>query len=234
MVNLSRRALGAPTLAAALALGGCAEQMSTELPRANQAYDVFPAQTGTAPVAYRIGPLDVLAINVFQEPELTFEKIEVDAGGNLDFPLIGSVQAAGRTANELSREIADRLNSRYLRDAQVTVRVSSSVSQNITVEGNVVEPGVYEIPGGSTTLLQAIARAKSPTRTAKTSEIAVFRMVEGQRMGAVFDLNDIRQGRAPDPELRGGDVVVVGFSAVKGAFRDFLTAAPLLNIFTRY
>lgn len=234
MVNLSIRVLGAAALAAALALGGCAEQMSTELPRANQAYDVFPAQTGTAPVAYRIGPLDVLAVNVFQEPELTFEKIEVDAGGNLDFPLIGSVQAAGRTANELSREIADRLNSRYLRDAQVTVRVSSSVSQNITVEGNVVEPGVYEIPGGSTTLLQAIARAKSPTRTAKTSEIAVFRMVDGQRMGAVFDLNQIREGRAPDPELRGGDVVVVGFSAVKGAFRDFLTAAPLLNIFTRY
>lgn len=234
MVNLSIKALGVSTLMAALTLGGCAEQMSTELPRANQAYEVFPAQTGTAPVAYRIGPLDVLAINVFQEPELTFEKIEVDAGGNLDFPLIGSVQAAGKTASQLSSDIAERLNSRYLRDAQVTVRVSSSVSQNITVEGNVVEPGVYEIPGGSTTLLQAIARAKSPTRTAKTNEIAVFRMVEGQRMGAVFDLNDIRQGRAPDPELRGGDVVVVGFSALKGAFRDFLTAAPLLNIFTRY
>lgn len=234
MVKLGTTSVRAALLAAAFALGGCAEQMSTDLPRASQAYAVFPAQTTSAPVAYRIGPLDSLAINVFQEPELTFEKIEVDAGGNLDFPLIGSVQAAGRTASELSAEIAERLNSRYLRNAQVTVRVASSVSQNITVEGNVVEPGVYEIPGGSTTLLQAIARAKSPTRTAKTSEIAVFRMVDGQRMGAVFDLNQIREGRAPDPELRGGDVVVVGFSAVKGAFRDFLTAAPLLNIFTRY
>jgi polysaccharide biosynthesis/export protein len=234
MVNLSTMALRAGALSSVLVLAGCGEQMTTDLPRASQAYETFPAQIGTAPIAYRIGPLDVLAINVFQEPELTFEKIEVDAGGSLDFPLIGSVQAAGRTASELSDVIAERLNAQYLRNAQVTVRVSSSVSQNITVEGNVVEPGVYEIPGGSTTLLQAIARAKSPTRTAKTSEIAVFRMVEGQRMGAVFDLNEIRQGRAPDPELRGGDVVVVGFSAAKGAFRDFLTAAPLFNIFTRF
>jgi polysaccharide biosynthesis/export protein len=234
MVKLSSMGLPIAGVAAALALAGCTRQMSTDLPRATQAYEIFPAQAGNNPSAYRIGPLDVLAINVFQEPELTFDKIEVDAGGNLAFPLIGSVQASGRTATELSEEIAQRLNTQYLRNAQVTVRVSSSVSQNITVEGQVVEPGVYEIPGGSTSLLQAIARAKSPTRTARTSEIAVFRMVNGERMGAVFDLDQIREGRAPDPELRGGDVVVVGFSALQGAYRDILAAAPLFNIFTRF
>jgi polysaccharide export outer membrane protein len=59
----------------------------------------------------------------------------------------------------------------------------------------------------------------------------VFRVIDGHRTGAVFDLNSIRAGREPDPELIGGDVVVVGFSSVKGAFRDFLTAAPLLSVF---
>ncbi|MEP2726943.1 polysaccharide biosynthesis/export family protein [Roseibium sp.] len=235
MHSLGIVALRVAVLASALALGACSQMSPAEfLPRAQQAYEVFPAQSDSGPIAYRIGPLDVLSVNVFQEPELTFEKLEVDAGGTLAFPLIGDVQAAGKTASQLSEEITERLNTRYLRNAQVTVLVSSSVSQNITIEGNVVEPGVYEIPGGSTTLLQAIARAKSPTRTARTSEIAVFRMVGGERMGAVFDLSEIREGRASDPELRGGDVVVVGFDALKGGYRDLLSAAPIFNLFTRF
>ncbi len=235
MYNLGPNARHFAICTSALAVGACAQMSpAVSLPRADEAYELFPAATESGPVAYRIGPLDVLSVNVFQEPELTFEKLEVDAGGNLAFPLIGEVEAAGKTASQLSNEITERLNTRYLRNAQVTVLVSSSVSQNITVEGNVVEPGVYEIPGGSTTLLQAIARAKSPTRTARNSEIAVFRMVNGERMGAVFDLGEIREGRAPDPELRGGDVVVVGFDALKGTFRDVLSAAPLFGIFTRF
>jgi polysaccharide export outer membrane protein len=47
----------------------------------------------------------------------------------------------------------------------------------------------------------------------------------------VFNLNHIRQGRSPDPEILGGDVVVIGYSAIKGAFRDFLSAAPALAAF---
>ena len=89
---------------------------------------------------------------------------------------------------------------------------------------------MYDI-SGSSTLLEAIARAKSPTRVARLDQVVVFRMINGQRAGAVFDLRKIRDGEAPDPQLQGGDIVVVGFSAVKGAFRDFLSAAPLLSLF---
>ena len=60
----------------------------------------------------------------------------------------------------------------------------------------------------------------------------VFRTVNGQRMGAVFDLQQIRTGAAPDPQILDGDTIVVGYSAVKGAFRDFLAASALLNLFT--
>ena len=92
------------------------------------------------------------------------------------------------------------------------------------------DPGVYDI-AGPTTLLGALARAKSPTQVAALDEIVVFRTVNGQRMGARFDLRRIRNGLDPDPQILGGDVVVVGFDSLKGAFRDVLQAAPFFNVF---
>ena len=62
-------------------------------------------------------------------------------------------------------------------------------------------------------------------------EIVVLRTVDGQPMGAVFDLQAIREGRAADPEILGGDRIVVGFSGLKGTYRDLISAAPLFNIF---
>lgn len=215
-------------VAAALSLAAC--QPTPDLPSGAAAYDIIPAPDADAAREYKIGPLDVLSVTVFQEPDLSFKELQVDASGNLLFPLIGDVRASGKSAAQLSREIATRLDQRYLINPQVSVVVASSVSQRVAVEGSVNEPGVYEI-SGSSTLLEAIARAKSTTRTAKLSQVVIFRIVDGQRMGAVFDLSMIRAGRAPDPELIGGDVVVVGFSFVKGAFRDFLTTAPFFNVF---
>lgn len=216
---------------AAALVSGCSTPVSPSLPRAAAAYDVIPAASATQPEReYQIGPLDVLSITVFQEPDLSFKEIPVDASGNLSFPLIGDVHAAGKSAADLSHEIATRLDKNYLINAQVSVVVASSESQHVTVEGDVTEPGVYDI-NGSSTLLEALARAKSPTDVANLSQVVVFRIVDGRRMGAVFDVNKIRAGEMPDPELLGGDVVVVGFSGIKGAFRDFLKSAPLLYVF---
>lgn len=200
------------------------------LPAGGAAYQVIPAPTSDALADYHIGALDELSITVFREPELSLEKLRVDAGGNLLFPLIGAVRAGGKTTEQLSREIATRLDARFVRNPQVTVTVTSSQSQRVTVEGSVTEPGVYEI-GGNATLLEALARARSPTAVAKLNEVIVFRTVAGQRTGAVFDLRRIRAGLDADPRILGGDTVVVGFSQVKGTFRDFLSAAPLLSIF---
>ncbi|MBB3912718.1 polysaccharide biosynthesis/export family protein [Sphingomonas desiccabilis] len=217
-----------------LLAGGCQTVADPALPRGAEAYaQIPPPRTDDVRREYRIGPRDVLAIRVFQEPELTFEEISVDSSGNLGYPLIGSVHAAGRTPAMLADELTARLRENFIRNPKVTVLVTSSVSQSVTVEGNVTEPGVYEIGGGAT-LLTALARARSTTRVAKLDEIVVFRTVDGQRMGAVFNLADIRAGRAPDPELLGGDIVVVGFSAVKGAFRDFLGAGALFNAFRAF
>ena len=223
---------GAIASGLAVLCAGCSGMsVDRDLPRGASAYAVIPAPDPAASVAaYRIGPLDVLKVTVFQEEELSFDQLQVDASGNVSLPLIGTVRAEGQTAAELSSEIASRLGAKYLVNPQVSVTVASSVSQNVTVEGNVGQPGVYAI-NGTSTLLQALAQAQSPTDVAKLDQVVIFRNIDGRRAGAVFDVKAIREGRMPDPEILGGDVIVVGFDALKGVFRDFLKTAPFFAAF---
>lgn len=210
-------------------LGGCAGR--PKLPEGTASYQTFPVPRGDDTLrSYRIGPQDVIAITVFQEPDLTLKDVEVDAAGNILLPLIGSVRAAGMTSTDLAEEIAKRLNGRFLRDPQVSVLVQSSVSQKVTVEGSVNEAGVYEIKG-RTTLIDALAMAKGPSRVAALGNVVIFRVINGQRMGALFNVTHIRRGEADDPEILGNDTIVVGLSGIKAAWRDVLTAAPLVSAF---
>jgi polysaccharide export outer membrane protein len=207
---------------------------SADLPRGRDAYAMIPSATGSESLEdYRIGARDVISIRVFQEPELTFDQLQVDAGGSINFPLVGQLAAAGKTPFELSNDIAAGLGERFIRSPQVVVGVVQSVGSRVVVEGQVTNPGVFEI-AGSSTLLESLARAQGPTNVAALDEIVVFRNLDGQRMGAVFDLNDIREGKADDPQILGGDRIVVGFSGLKGVYQDFLKAAPLINVFTRF
>ena len=218
---------------ASLSLAGCFSP-SGNLPTGEEAYRVMPpVEAGAVQPAYRIGVLDVLSVRVFQEPDLSFEQMAVDASGTINFPLVGEITAAGRTPIELSEEIERGLGTRFIRDPQVVVGVVSSALQRVVVEGSVTEPGVYEIAGTSS-LLESIARAKGLTEVAVDDEVIVFRQIDGERQGAVFNVRHIREGRVPDPQILGGDRIVVGFSAVRGVYRDFLRAAPLLNVFTRF
>src|SRR3546814_5911312 len=90
--------------------------------------------------------------------------LPVDASGNILFPLSGQVSVSGKTSTELSNAIAERLGERYLVDPQVSTIVSTSASQNVTVEGAVNKPGVFPLQG-PTTLLQAMALSEGPTQT---------------------------------------------------------------------
>lgn len=218
------------TVASAVLLAGCAG--SHPLPQAGAAVrppriDV-PANLGES----RIRPADKLDVHVLFEPDLSRDQLRVDSSGVIEMPIVGRVQAGGLTALELSDVIRTRLLP-YLKKPQVDVSVVSTASDHVTVEGNVNDPGVFDI-AGSATLLEVLARAKSPNRTAALDQIVVFREVDGRRVAAVFDLRRIRRGVDEDPKLYAGDTVVVGFSALKGAFRDFLVAAPVFSIFRPY
>ena len=216
-------------------LSACQSSLRSEgLPQGDAAYAIAPPQDAAAkPKAYRIGPGDMISVQVFQEPELSSDKVQVDDVGRIQVPLAGDVLAAGLTAPELANVIAERLGREFLRNPQVAVAIVTPREQTVAVEGEVKMPGVYKITPGDT-LLSAIARAQSPTNVARLDEIIIFRIVNGRRMGARFDLREIRAGRAADPQVLAGDVVVVGYSSLRGVYRDILQAAPLLNVFTQF
>src|SRR6185503_2714179 len=123
-----------------------------------------------------------------------------------------------------------QLGERYLKNPQVSVVVANSASQKVTVEGEVAEPGVYDLKG-TTTLLQTLALAKGETRSAKLNQVVIFRNVNGQRMGAVFDIAAIRTGKAADPQILGNAIVGVGFSKARRMWSDILNAVPIIGLF---
>ena len=106
-----------------------------------------------------------------------------------------------------------------------------STSQRITLEGALTKPGIYPITG-RTSLLQAIALAEGVTDLADLEGVVILRTVKGKRMGAVFDLAQVRAGNAPDPQIYGDDVVVVEKSGSRSAFREFIRSIPAIGIFT--
>lgn len=178
---------------------------------------------------YRIGALDRISISVFQENDVSARNVQVDASGNILLPLIGEVRAMGHTSSELAAIVQARLGRRFLVNPQVSVTVDESASQRVTVIGSVIEPGVYSIRG-RTTLLDAVAMAKGTARVAAMNNVVIFRVVDGKRIGALFNLRHITRGEAADPEILGNDAVVIGHSDIKAAWRDLLTAAPLLAV----
>jgi polysaccharide export outer membrane protein len=177
---------------------------------------------------YLIGPFDKISIEVFNVPDLTRQEVQIDASGQLSFPLVGEIAASGKTPAELARLIEARLRGNYVRNPQVTVNLRQTVSQVVTVDGQVKSPGLYPVIG-KLTLMRAIATAKGLDEFARQEDIVVFRTVNGQKMAALFNLKAIRRGYYDDPELYANDVVVVGDSQARRIFRDFLTVAPVLT-----
>lgn len=213
------------TVVAAL-VSACASR--SDVPVGAASFPVAPA----APVAtpgdlqeYRIGPRDVLMVSVLNEPGLTFAQLPVSSGGTIAMPLIGTLSAAGRTADELGRDIDTRLNARFLRNARTAVSVVTAVNYTVTVDGAVIRPGIYDIPG-HLKLSQALAIAGGGAQFAKLNEVIVIRDVNGQRYAARFDMRDIRSGRTPDLQLRQADTVVVGINYAERLFRDIVATLP--------
>jgi polysaccharide export outer membrane protein len=215
--------------AGALALSGCSTPPPSTLASGAEAYKMIPdVPDGLDQGA--IQPGDRLAVRVMGEPDLTSDQIWVDGGGKVQLPLAGEVVAGGRAPGDVQKEITEKLASRYIRDPQVAISIVEHAKFSITVEGEVQHAGRFEASPGLT-LLGALAMAQSTTSNARLDEVVVFRQLHGQRLAGRFDLRNVRVGRAPDPQIFPGDVIVVGRSWVKGSWHDLLQAAPLFNIF---
>ena len=176
---------------------------------------------------YLIGPFDKLKIDVFGVEDLSKE-MQIDASGRLSFPLVGVVEASGLTPGELADELEKRLQGRYVRNPQVTVNLEETVSQVITVDGQVTKPGLYPVIGRMT-LMRAVATAGGAAEFAKLDDVVIFRSVNGEQLAGLYNLKAIRRGAYSDPEVFANDVIVVGDSQARRLFRDLIQASPLIT-----
>jgi len=120
--------------------------------------DSNPSAPAVSAREYRIGPEDVLNINIFQAQELNRE-VRVTAGGDISLPLIGSVRAAGLTPGELEFVLQELLHRTYMKDPHVSVFVREMQSHPVSVMGAVRRPGEFQIRG-SKTLLEVLSLAE--------------------------------------------------------------------------
>ncbi len=147
--------------------------------------------------AYQVAPGDVLTIQVFGEPDLSFQELPINPNGNLSFPLIGEIAVAGLTTRQIEEEITRRLADGFLKKPIVTVSIKRF--RNIYIYGEVKRPGAYPYEKGLT-VEKAIAMAGGLTPRASKRSITLKRE-NGKENDAKMD--------AP---LRPGDVVTIGQS----------------------
>jgi len=158
---------------------------------------------------YVIGTDDRLAINVWKEPDLT-QTLPVRSDGKISLPLIGEVQAAGRTPHDLEVAIADKLRT-YMTDPEVTVMVLQINSEKFNILGRVAKPGSYSL-STTTTVLDAIAEAGGFQDFAKQKSVYILRQKSGggeERLP--FNYKDVIRGKASQENIRlqPGDTIVV-------------------------
>lgn len=217
---------------AAVLLAGCSTVTKApegELPSSLRAPDTVVSATEAD---LTINSFDIVSVSVFGVEDLS-GSYQVDFEGLVKMPLLGRVKAQGMTAPQFAKTLEARLGESYLQNPNVTARITSSRNEVITVDGAVENPGQYPV-AGPMSLLQAITLSGGPTAASNAKRVAVFRTVNGERMVAGFNLQDIRAGKQVDPPVFGNDVIVVDGSEIKAAYQDFLNAIPLLSVFARF
>ena len=171
--------------------------------------NVEPAVTKAHDDSFVIGNDDVLAINVWKEPDVS-RSIPVRSDGKISLPLVGEVQATGRTPLKLEQDIAARLKS-YIAEPEVTVIVQQINSQKFNVLGMVNRPGSYPL-SNSATVLDAIALAGGFRDFAKQKSIYVLRQnADGTETKLPFNYKDVVKGHNPTQniKLQPRDTIVV-------------------------
>ena len=159
--------------------------------------------------AYIIGVDDVLAINVWKEPEVS-KTVPVRSDGKISLPLAGEVQASGQTPRQLELDLSRRLAS-YISEPEVTVIVQEIKSQKFNILGQVEKPGAYPL-SNNPTVLDAIAQAGGFRDFAKQKSIYVLRRnPDGTESRLPFNYKDMIKGKNADQniKLQSNDTIVV-------------------------
>jgi polysaccharide biosynthesis/export protein len=174
-----------------------------------------PAQSSVQPAktsddgSFVIGDDDGLAISVWKEPDLT-RTIQVRSDGKISLPLIGEVQATGRTPLQLERDISTKLQN-YIAKPEVTVMVTQINSKKFNILGQVAKPGSYSL-SVAPTVVDAIAAAGGLRDFAKQKNIYILRQKAGGSESRItFNYKDFIKGKDLNQniKLEPHDTVVV-------------------------
>ena len=154
-----------------------------------------------------LGPGDVFVVRVFREPDLSGE-YEVGRDGMIDFPLVGRIKVAGKTTDQIAKEIKQTLAQRYLKDPFVSVVVKRFTSKRVYVLGEVAKPGILTYQEGMS-VIQAIAEAGGFKKTASRNHVIVTRQTPKGEKRIEVPVERITEGKAPNFLLAPGDIVYV-------------------------
>ena len=179
---------------------------------ASQAQGAYAAEADPRKYAYVIGISDVLAINVWKDPELSTETV-VRPDGTITMPLVGDIAAKGKTPSQLKDDVKKALD-KYLKlpaGNEVAVKVKAYNSYRFTVNGEVERPGMYTSTDW-VRVADALALAGGPTRFANRRDIKVLRTDgKGNQMAYGIDFDLVASGKRPDMNfwIRPNDVIWV-------------------------
>lgn len=167
-----------------------------------------PDAAPAAEDGYALNPGDVLEVSVWKEEGMEREVL-VLPDGTISFPLAGHIQAAGMSAQQVEKILADRL-LRYFKDPAISVSVKSVTGNKIFVIGQVQRPGAF-VAAQPIDVIQALSLAGGFTPFAAEDEIRILRREGGKQTALTFDYSDVEKGRNLESNilLKSGDVVIV-------------------------
>ena len=168
-----------------------------------------------------LGPDDQLSIEVFRMPELT-RKVTVMPDGNISFPLLGEVKAAGLGVTELRKSIVEGLRKFLVVEPQVTIELTSLKSRKVAVLGEVKRPGVFALQG-TTSVLEILSSAGGLTRDATERNVLLVRNESGRAVVRKLNIGKAWKGTelSQNVLVQAGDVLYVPSSFIADVNRVF-------------
>jgi len=211
-------------------------QLPREFTRLRSNYQGLPptadtlSPTGERVAEYYIAPNDKLEIFVWQNADLS-RAVSVRPDGKLSYPLVGTIEAAGLTLDQLQNLILEKL-SVYIRFPQVVVSLVESAGNKVVVLGQVNYPGIFTFKGNAISLIEVIAMAGDFTTDGRRESVMVIsdNFSENPKVRKIDLLTAIRKGVATtDIFIKPDDVVYVPRSTIADVSKFFNDIQPIIN-----
>ena len=200
--------IAAPALADPETMDGVTLKTSAPVTAVTTDSTTKPPAPAAIDPSYTIRPGDLLQITVWKEEQLDKETL-VLPDGMIDFPLIGTIKAAGLTPAQVQATMKQKLKP-FIPSASVTVVVKQTTGNAVSVIGQVARPGDV-VMNRNLTVMQALSQVGGLTTYADDDSIVILRKVDGKETSITFDYSDVSRGRDLETNitLQPGDVIIV-------------------------